>query len=140
MIVLTINRIKEGLFQTLGHAIIQNGENIYPFLTLELPNKHNNTNISSIPAGSYKAEVITRTNGKKAIYIKNVPGRSEILIHPGNYYTDILGCIIPGQYLNDINNDGVCDVINSTYTMNNILNLCPDEGIEFDVIIKKVVA
>lgn len=137
---IVINRIIEGYKQTLGHGSIINGDEVFTFVTLELPNLHNQTNISSIPAGKYKCEVVTRSNGKKAILIKNVPGRSGILIHIGNYYTDILGCVLVGQYFNDINNDSVADIINSTITMNEILNRCPNEGIEFDIEIKKLIA
>jgi Family of unknown function (DUF5675) len=33
---------------------------------------------------------------KGMIEVCNVPGRSEILIHPANKYSDLLGCLAPG--------------------------------------------
>lgn len=138
---LVINRIIEGLHQTLGHGyIIHKGNIVFTFVTLELCNLHNAVNISSIPANTYPAEVITRPNGDKAILIKNVPHRSSILIHIGNYYTDIKGCVLVGQYFNNINTDGITDVCNSTETSNKILSYCPAEGVEFEVEINKLTA
>lgn len=137
---IVINRIKEGAKQTLGHGSIydSNGIIVYHFVTLELPNKHNIRNISSIPVGNYKGEVITRSSGKKAILIKDVPARSSILIHIGNYYDDILGCVLVGQYFNDINKDKIPDVVNSTLTLYTLIEFLPDEGFEFDIEIRKL--
>ena len=71
-------------------------------VTLELPWKDNARNISAIPVGEYEAELTpasTRLTGGtgKAIAIKNVPGRSGILIHVGNTTLDTQGCILIGQ-------------------------------------------
>lgn len=137
---IVINRIAEGTRETLGHGtIFANDGREFNFVTLELPNKHNKRNISSIPTGVYRCEVITRPNRKeKAILIKDVPLRSAILMHLGNFYTDIKGCILPGERFRDIDKNGITDVINSVLTMEKILSLCPDEHIEFQIEIKKL--
>lgn len=126
--ILDIKRICEGNNQTIGAGnLILDGEIIYTFFTLELPNLHNKRNISSIPVGIYKAEKILRSsNGKEAILLNDVPGRSEILLHSGNYYKDSEGCILAGDRLVDINSDGLCDVTNSNHTVGIIYNLIPD--------------
>lgn len=61
------------------------------------------------------------------VSIKNVPMRSNILIHVGNYTSDILGCILVGDSVRDINNDGKYDVTNSRNTFNKLMNLLPEE-------------
>lgn len=45
--------------------------------------------------------------------MQDVPGRSEILIHVANYVNQLMGCIAPGLYHRDIDNDGIIDVTNS---------------------------
>jgi hypothetical protein len=70
--------------------------------TLELPYRNNQSSISSIPAGQYEA--IIKFEGGKGPYTRegfritllDVPGRSAIQIHIGNYPTEIEGCILVG--------------------------------------------
>lgn len=70
--------------------------------TLELPYRNNQSNISSIPAGEYDATI--KFEGGKGPYenegyritLLNVPERSGIQIHIGNYPTQIEGCILVG--------------------------------------------
>lgn len=136
---LVINRIKEGNFETLGNGyILNNGKVLFTFVTLELPNKHNKINISSIPADKYKGVVIVRPNGKKAILIKDVPNRTSILIHIGNFFTDIKGCVLVGEYFDLINKDSLADICNSSLTMGGLLAVLPPLGVEFDIEINKL--
>jgi hypothetical protein len=46
-----------------------------------------------------------------------------IEMHPGNYYTQIRGCQLPGDGYADINKDGLYDVTRSRDTMHDILAL-----------------
>lgn len=87
-----------GVLSTLGFSV----------LTLELPWRDNATNVSSIPAGDYPIEFVKARrsfSGFRWLYwVKDVPGRSGILIHVGNFAgdralglrTDSWGCILPG--------------------------------------------
>ena len=45
--------------------------------------------------------------------VRNVPGRSGIRIHVGNFFNQIQGCILLGYGYKDVNNDGRLDIINS---------------------------
>lgn len=140
MITIEITRIIEGNFQTLGNGSLWiDAVKKFDFVTLELPNRHNKINISSIPTDNYKGEVITRPNGKKAILIKNVPNRTAILIHTGNFNTDVKGCILVGSNFKDLNSDQLADVYQSTITMNQLLSYLP-LNTEFNIIIKKILA
>lgn len=123
MVIININRITEGHTQTLGHAsLFCNNIARLDFVTLELSNRHNQTNISSIPTGKYKGKVIVRPNGDKAIILQGVKHRTAILIHKGNFHTDVKGCILVGSRFADINKDGYADVIESTLTIDKILS------------------
>ena len=69
------------------------------FSGIELPWKNNTKNISAIPRGVYAWQKIKRqSNGKDAIWLRDVPGRSEILIHQGTKPIHSKGCILLPDY------------------------------------------
>ena len=61
----------------------------------------------------------------------DVPGRDGILIHIGNYAAgkkvDTKGCILPGTYFTDINQDGYTDVAGAGDAMKKLLVVLPFE-------------
>ena len=76
--------------------------------TIELPWRSNKTGRSSIPQGIYNAEYVNRTASGKftnVYWLKDVPGRSGILVHSGNvagditkgFESDVEGCILVGK-------------------------------------------
>jgi hypothetical protein len=51
-----------------------------------------------IPSGIYDASLyLSPKIGKRVVLLSGVPDRSEIEIHPGNFYQDSLGCILVGD-------------------------------------------
>lgn len=113
--------------QTLGNLTLFDGDKeLFKCFTLELPDLDNKSRVSCIPKGEYDVVFRTSEKYKKHFHVTDVPGRSYILIHPGNYHTQILGCILPGKSLVDINNDGYRDVTSSKATLNELLELAPD--------------
>ncbi|MCG8635430.1 MAG: DUF5675 family protein [Desulfobacterales bacterium] len=70
---------------------------------LELPWRDNKPNISCIPPGTYPL-AWRESRRWKAFHIQNVPGRSFILIHSGNFAGDVAmgwkthvhGCVLLG--------------------------------------------
>ena len=69
------------------------------FHILERPWKDNRRNESCIPIGEYEAVFLPQSaSGKyQNIYqLQSVPGRSDILIHPGNVVEHSRGCLIIG--------------------------------------------
>lgn len=116
---LELKRIQESEKQTIGHLFVRNNANacIAVFSTIELPYRENSRNISSIPVGKYK--VVHRWSVKYGhhLHVLDVVGRSMILIHTGNYYTQTQGCILVGYYHSDINADGLLDVVESKKAM-----------------------
>lgn len=73
--------------------------------SLELPSKDNRPNLSCIPAGEYECQWIVSRRFGPSYWVKDVPGRSGILIHPGNLAGDTelglkthsYGCILLGE-------------------------------------------
>lgn len=113
-----------GPLQTLGRLIVFDG-NIkkLEMVTLELPRNGNQRNVSCIPEGTYDVEGYYSQSRGACFWVKNVPGRDSILIHSGNYNKDTKGCILPGIYYDDINNDGLIDVVESRAALNRLVNL-----------------
>lgn len=95
--------------------------------TLELPWKNNQRRVSCIPEGEYLVKKHHSPKFKKSFWIQDVPARSEILIHAGNYYTQILGCVLPGLGFTDINGDGEKDVTQSRKAIDLLWSVLPDE-------------
>ena len=73
--------------------------------TLELPWRDNARQISCIPPGEYDVELRLSNKYGRVYWVRNVPDRSYILIHSGNYAGDVekgfkthvMGCILLGQ-------------------------------------------
>ena len=72
-------------------------DDIARLVTLELPYRDNNKDISSIPVGSYKCKHVNSPKFGKTWQVMNVPGRDNILFHRGNTARDTHGCILIGQ-------------------------------------------
>ena len=94
--------------------------------TLELPDKNNQQNISCIPAGEYNCFKIISNSLGDCIEIQDVPGRTYIRIHKGNFTSQIRGCVLVGESLSDINNDLIIDVANSTSAFNKLMKATPE--------------
>lgn len=99
--------------------------NQFRCFTLELPWHNNHSNVSCIPVGLYECEKAKSPSKGNCISIKNVVDRSNILIHVGNYTSDILGCVLVGDSLRDINGDGIPDVTNSKITFDKLMSALP---------------
>jgi hypothetical protein len=73
--------------------------------SLELPWKDNASKVSCIPTGTYPVVPLDGGHLGWRLWVQNVPNRSEICVHRGNYPTEILGCIEAGLVIQDINGD-----------------------------------
>lgn len=89
--------------------------------TLELPDLNNAKNVSCIPAKKYRAAYRLSPSKGDVIQLQNVPDRTYIQIHSGNYTSQILGCILVGDSIKDINGDKIPDVTNSKNTLKRLL-------------------
>ena len=94
---------------------------------LELPWLDNVRRKSCIPEGEYRVMAHQSPKFGACFWVRDVPGRSEILIHPANYTRQLLGCLAPGLDFGDIDGDGVIDVKSSRKAMDNLLTTLPRE-------------
>jgi len=99
----------------------------YQCWTLELPKLGNRSNISCIPAGHYQAFKRNSPSNGRCIELRDVPGRSFIQIHAGNFTRQIEGCILPGNSITHLDADGIPDVGSSRAALDKLLALTPDE-------------
>lgn len=126
---LLLERITDDKTQTIGkmHVLNIKDSKIFNCFTMELPWRHNQKRISRIPRGTYNVVKHRSRRFGNCFWILQVPYRSEILIHSGNYNKDTLGCILPGETLKDINNDGIIDVASSGKTLKTLLEMMPSK-------------
>ncbi len=97
-----IYRMSTGVQGTLGFLQLQDG---WGCRTLELPWRDNAVNISCIPEGEYTCRVVQSGKYGSVYHVQDVPGRTGILIHPGNlagsesdgWITHSHGCILLGR-------------------------------------------
>lgn len=121
-------RLKQEDKQTLSSLLFFDEVNLkLSVKALELADKENKRSISRIPAGKYTCKIRYSEKYKWHFILENVPGRSFILIHFGNYYRDTRGCIIVGNSFTDIDGDGYRDVTSSKKTMKRILRVAPKQ-------------
>lgn len=107
----TLIRSKSTKKQTLGVLTATNGNATFICKTLELPWLDNKKMISCVPTGTYKVKKVLWARKLKKFYqLQDVPGRSGIFIHEGNYYYNYEGCIGLGASNADLNKDGEMDI------------------------------
>lgn len=89
-----LTRLSTGKYGTFGEIKLKSGKVIK---TLELEWKDNQQKISCIPTGTYECALTQSPKFGQVYTVKNVPNRSHILIHAGNWISDIQGCILLGM-------------------------------------------
>ena len=115
---------------TIGHGSISiSGMELMSFKTLELANLGNVRRISCIPEGVYKYRRYESPKHGSVLLLEDVPNRSYIEVHIGNFTRDILGCILTGDSHKDLDNDGIMDVKNSKKTHDKLMSLAGFNGI-----------
>ena len=77
---------------TLG-ALFNRGLEV---LVLEPPWKDNQPNVSCVPIGVYQCALRRSPRFGLRYWVKDVPGRSWILVHSGNVVRHTKGCLLPG--------------------------------------------
>lgn len=126
-----------GFRETSGCFYVFDGDrSVFNCKTIELPNfiipmQVNSLKIDCILPGIYPVEKYYSPTKGKCFLLKDVPGRTMVEIHIGNFATgkkvDTEGCILPGMRFDDINHDGNIDVADSTKAMEILLSILPDK-------------
>jgi hypothetical protein len=99
---IVIVRTDTGPEGTFGRMILPGGRDL---VCAELPWRDNRTSKSCIPPGTYACSIETSPTYGVCPHVHDVPGRTAILIHPGNWagdvdaglHSDSEGCILPGK-------------------------------------------
>lgn len=101
------------------YIVNEQGQPVFGSMCIERGARNNQKNVSNAPAGVY--DLVFEWSPKfarKLWELKGVGnGRTELKIHPANYWHDLAGCIAPGIDLKDIDRDGYYDVTRSTDTV-----------------------
>ena len=94
---------------TFGSLQLEDG----PMLrTTELPWRDNATGRSCIPPGKYRCEIVNSPRFGKVYEVRDVPGRTNILLHAANFggdkelgwHSELLGCIAPAMAIGTLKN------------------------------------
>jgi hypothetical protein len=123
---ITLQRIRKRR-QTVG-VLRVDGWSCY---TLELPWRDNERRESCIPPAPggdpviYQAHQYNSPRYGPTLWVRGVEGRSEILVHAGNFLSDTEGCILVGSELTDLDGDSVTDVTVSQATLDALLSRAP---------------
>lgn len=117
-------RLKRSDQGTMGMLVAPEGFKCY---TLELPWNNNERNVSCIPEGVYPVGIRLSPKYGQIYHVKEVPGRTFILIHSGNwagdtrkgYKSHVNGCILLGKQRGTL--QGQVAVLNSRITVKNFM-------------------
>lgn len=90
-------------------------------VTLEPRDEENQSFISSIPAQQYHCKRIVSPKFGPTFEVKNVPGRTNVELHPGNTVYDTTACIILAQHWGKLGE--MRAVLNSGKTFESFMNL-----------------
>lgn len=108
MMAATLIRLVTGDLGTFGVIFFEDGFGLH---TLELPWENNQRNISCIPCGIYACETDDSPRWGSVYHVRDVPERSHILFHPGNWagskstphlQSNVEGCILLGHHRREI--------------------------------------
>ncbi len=104
--------------------------------TMELPWLQNRRAVSCIPEDEYLVIYQPPKPGREYEYFRlpDVKDRSGILIHRITFVKDLKGCIGVGGKHVDLNKDGVPDMIESSKTLQEMIDTMPKE---FRLLIEK---
>lgn len=95
-----LKRVAYSLRGTFGVMLVDG----LPFcVTLEDPDNNNAMGISCIPKGIYEVEPWNSDKYPNTYHVKDVPGRTAILMHSGNTVNDTMGCILLGTFYSTFN-------------------------------------
>ena len=95
-------------------------------VSIELPWRDNATNVSCIPAGTYRLDLKHWSpHFGECFHIMDVPDRTHCLIHAANKASELKGCIAPGRGYGNL--DGEFAVLSSRNALDDIRKQFPSD-------------
>lgn len=114
-------RVEDSALVTRGVVLVDGAIHC---MSLELPDRSNQVNVSCIPPGTYNCvRAKSRAKGE-CVRVLDVPGRTGILIHKGNTTKDTEGCVLLGTTFGAL--WGKRAVLDSRAAMEKFLGIVPD--------------
>lgn len=110
------------------------------FQVIERPWLNNKSNESCIPVGTYKVTYLPRSASgryRKVFHIRQVEGRSGILIHQGNLVEHSKGCLIIGKRRGRLGSKAA--VLNSKTALNELNKITGGEDFTLQILGSQVV-
>jgi hypothetical protein len=106
--------------------------------TLELPYLGNASFISSIPSNTYTAFLRYDNADQWRIQLQDVPGRTGIQIHVGNYPAEIQGCVLVGDVVENganriLSSQGAYDRLKTSFYGSAIPSATPNKEISVEL-------
>lgn len=129
---LRLIRLEESEQGTIGVLLID--AEVFCF-TLEPSDQLNAVNRSSIPAQQYICKKVESPRFGRTYEVSFVPGRSQVLFHPGNTASDTEGCILLGETVGKLK--GKRAVLNSGTTFRRFMTVLNKEE-KFHLTVKEV--
>ena len=118
-----IRRIASNSDYTAGVIIV---DDTPVCVSIELPWRDNRRRISCIPAGKYQLALKHKSpKFGDCFAVMKVPDRSDILGHPANRASELLGCFAPGSRFGYL--DGEFAVLSSRKAMDDIRTQFPSD-------------
>ena len=102
--------------------------------TLELPWLDNERSISCIPEGEYEAIYRQSPKNGEVFELLNVPDRTYIQFHKGNFNYQTEGCILVGKNIGFYNEGTIPDVGRSGDAMEQLLDNYADTGFYLEIL------
>lgn len=104
MTIIRISRIKQYGETTVGKLTIDGESKTWFVLEPGGPDSKIEGSDKRISVGTYPLLPYSSAKYKNVYELQNVPGRTKILIHAGNYHDNTEGCIMPGLLWGTLNN------------------------------------
>ncbi|MGE4195316.1 MAG: DUF5675 family protein [Pseudodesulfovibrio sp.] len=136
----TIVRVGQGLDGTFGRMFLPGG---VERVSAEPPWKSNRTDVSCIPPGKYECEINESPHFGLCPEILNVPGRTHVRMHAGNWAGDVeqgrrsdsQACVLPGLRFATL--EGQPAVSSSRTALDELMDVVSDgdprPGVRFDL-------
>jgi len=135
-----IVRVDTGDDGTFGRMFLPGGVDR---VNVEPPWKNNRRNFSCIPPGKYECELRESPTFGLCPEILDVPDRTKVLMHPGNWAGDVdkgklsnsEACVLPGQRIKEMKNQLAVTSSRTTLAelMDSVSDGNPRPGVRFDL-------
>jgi len=117
-----IRNKQQSLHSTIGKLYVNSSPQCYTLEPPLLPDLASGNGFVCIPPGTYKLTIRWSNEHKKLLpHVEDVPGRTAIEIHIGNFPRDTKGCALVGKTQNvpdfiGMSGDAFTDLLNLLYS------------------------